>query len=191
MEHPVPGKHNCGTANHAPTSSGGNALAYEMLYLISDDREKIIRRFMSYVSHTPFGCWEWRGARNAKGYGAFKFNRTTLPAHRAAHILWKSRVPNGLQVDHVCNNRSCVNPEHLQLVTQYQNKILGKIRRARATHCANGHELSEENLVLWMLKASGFRGCLTCRRKSDRERQSLRRQRVKARNSAGTSTSAP
>lgn len=184
MELPVPGKHNCGSDNHAPTSSGSNTLAYEMLYLIEDERENIFCRFMSKLQHTPHGCWQWHGAKSEKGYGSFSFMGRALPAHRVAYVLWKGRVLAGLQVDHICNNRACVNPAHLQLVTDHQNKILGKIRRLRATHCPNGHELSEDNLVSWRLKSSGFRGCLTCQRETDRERQSLRRERVKARKCA-------
>ena len=181
MERSVPEKHNPCDANHAPTSTSARATAYEMLCLIEDDKEKVVRRFMSFVSCTPFGCWEWQGARDAKGYGVFSFMSHPLRSHRASYLLWKGRVSRGFEIDHICNNRACVNPDHLQVVTPYQNKVLGKIRRARATHCPQGHELSEENLVSWRLKADGFRSCLLCQRKRDRERQSLQRQRNKAR----------
>ena len=68
------------------------------------------------------GCWEWRGAHLASGYGSVRFNGSARVVHR---IIWEHHhgqpIPDGLQIDHLCRNRGCCNPEHLEAVTQTEN----------------------------------------------------------------------
>lgn len=112
------------------------------------------------------GCWVWTGAKNALGYGlACKpgFKRT-FRAHRVAYELLRGPIPDGLVIDHKCRNPSCVNPDHLEPVTQGEN-----VKRGRAgwqnkikTHCVNGHEFTAENTVF--LRGTEQRQCRACGR---------------------------
>jgi len=90
------------------------------------------------------GCWEWTAAKTALGYGKFgtggKYGGWT-PAHRVLYELIVGPIPEGLALDHLCCNKSCVRPEHLEPVTTGEN-----FRRANTkTHCIRGHELTVEN----------------------------------------------
>lgn len=92
------------------------------------------------------GCWHWTGCVNAAGYGRFKFQGRVQQAHRVAYELLVDVIPEGLQLDHLCRNRSCVNPEHLEPVTQRVNILRGEGRgakEARQTHCIRGHSLAD------------------------------------------------
>ena len=99
------------------------------------------------------GCWNWLLKRDKDGYGWVKVtpqpgNQTTVPAHRYAYEQFVGPIPAGLHIDHLCRNPSCVNPEHLEPVTQAENnrrkeEALGIGRYA--THCKRGHEYTPEN----------------------------------------------
>lgn len=128
-------------------------------------------RFWSKVNkQTESGCWTW-AAGKSDGYGRFD--------RRAAHkISWEwvnGPVPDGLELDHLCRNRACVNPSHLEAVdhkTNVRRGALPDLMRAKAaaqTHCYAGHELSGENLVL-QGPTKQFRTCRTCRARRQRER---------------------
>lgn len=81
-----------------------------------------IQRFeQKYRLNPKTGCWEWFAYRNPKGYGQFGFEGRMQPAHRVAYKLLVGEIPEGLEVDHLCHNTSCVNPEHLEAVTARVN----------------------------------------------------------------------
>lgn len=132
-------------------------------------------RFESKVKADPeTGCHVWHGARNPKGYGQFHWphGRTRLrAAHRASYELHIGPVPDELEVDHLCKNRACVNPEHLELVTHAEN-----VARSRPTHCTNGHELTPDNVKPTSLKRGKYRG-RRCRRCFNDQRRARRQQR--------------
>ena len=97
------------------------------------------------------GCWYWNGYIGAKGYGYFKAKGPQpILAHRYSYELHKGPIPDGLEVDHVCRVRHCVNPQHLELVTHAENLRrgdmfdIGSINRTK-THCPHGHEYTEAN----------------------------------------------
>ena len=115
-------------------------------------------------------CWIWTGAKNNKGYGSVADGHGgSVLAHRKTYTLGKGEIPAGLQIDHLCRRPSCVNPAHLEAVTDVENM---RRRYAQMTHCPQGHELSGSNLRLSMKKdGSERRVCITCQRAYMRARR--------------------
>jgi hypothetical protein len=78
------------------------------------------KRFMSHVIKAS-GCWKWAGYHRADGYITFSIGSKKHRAHRIAYEIFVGEIPEGLEIDHICKNRGCVNPEHLRAVTHLQN----------------------------------------------------------------------
>lgn len=111
-------------------------------------------------------CIEWTGYRTDKGYGQRRYNGVVMLAHRAAYITAKGD-PGDLYVDHLCRNPGCVNPWHLEAVTNADNVLRGIGPTAvnkRKTHCKRGHEFTPENTI----KNGNGRKCKTCHRATTR-----------------------
>lgn len=132
-----------------------------------------MQRFMDRVEKEPnAGCWLWVGSINANGYGVFcqsarkdlpKNNRTVF-AHRYAYREIKGPVPDGLVIDHLCRIRNCVNPDHLEAVTNWENTKRGASfigKNHLKTHCDSGHEFTVENTGR---SKDGKRYCRACKR---------------------------
>ena len=90
-------------------------------------------RFCEKFEVADDGCWPWVGARDRAGYGMLKMGRTTRVAHRVAYELAVGPIPDGLEVDHLCFNPSCVNPDHLEAVTPAENVRRAVARRQPVT----------------------------------------------------------
>lgn len=105
-------------------------------------------RFLSKVNKTET-CWIWISAKNKVGYGYFGYNRKVCKAHRISYELYKGQIPKGLVVRHICNNPSCVNPNHLEVGTYQDNSNDMKLAGRQPKMCGikNGHaKLTEEQV---------------------------------------------
>ena len=131
-------------------------------------------RFWAKVEKTDT-CWIWIAALGGgHGYGMIRSpeGRKMLLAHRVAYELLVGPIPPGLELDHLCRNRRCVNPEHLEPVTHRENILRGDsppAHQVKITHCPRGHEYTAGN-TYWQGRK---RSCLRCRR--DRARRQSRR----------------
>ncbi len=120
-------------------------------------------RFWNMVNKTDT-CWLWTGCTAGRGYGLFGVNRKLVRPHRYAYELLVGPIPEGLQIDHLCPNRGCVNPAHLRAVTAKVNILGGNgvgAINARKTHCRKGHPYDKANTRVNKL---GYRSCRTCDR---------------------------
>lgn len=116
-------------------------------------------RFWRKVVPGPDCCMVWTGAQTRGGYGHVKAVGRMLRVHRVAYELRVGQIPDGLQLDHLCRNRLCVNPVHLEPVTNKVNALRGEsfsAHNARQTHCIRGHDLSTH--------PNGVRYCKICHR---------------------------
>lgn len=118
-------------------------------------------RFWAKVDLTGDGCWEWTSSTNGRGYGTFRLGGHVVRAHRVAYTIKHGAIPDGLVLDHLCCNKACVRPDHLEAVTQQVNSLRGRRTYARQTHCAAGHAFDEANTYV---TPSGKRQCRECTR---------------------------
>lgn len=135
-------------------------------------RKTLDERFWEKVEHLTDGCYRWTGSKSGTGYGRFwngeylggNHRRPILvSAHRWSYERFVGPIPTGLEIDHLCRNRDCVNPTHLETVTHREN-----MQRAMAliTHCPQGHPYDEAN-TLYRPKY-GDRICRICARNHKR-----------------------
>lgn len=107
------------------------------------------------------GCWEWQGSRFASGYGRFALNSRYVSAHRVSYEAYVGPIPTGLVIDHLCKNIICVNPAHLEPVSQMEN--VHRSDTCQKQVCKNGHPFDAANT---RISKGRFRVCRAC----DRER---------------------
>lgn len=142
----------------------------------------IVERFMAKVEKTD-ACWMWSAGKTTAGYGQFypKPRRGTY-AHRWSYEYHIGPIPEGLHIDHLCRNRACVNPDHLEPVTQRTNTLRGASSaalRAAQTVCIHGHPFTPENTMI-RKRGNGarHRQCRECNRISCMRRYRAKKARA-------------
>lgn len=123
-----------------------------------------------HVKNAITGCWEWIASLNGKsGYGTLNVRGRATLAHRASYEEFVGPIPEGHEIDHLCRNRKCINPEHLEPVTSSENHRRSPTDKAsihaKKTHCPKGHEYTPENTWMqpqWKYPHRFARVCRTC-----------------------------
>src|SRR6267142_1659983 len=155
---------------HSPRRRNGLSNRLRTLIIIMQD---IDERFWKKVHledliFSENGCMLWIGAKSSYGYGIFCADGRTVRAHRWLYERFHGPIPKGLEPDHLCRVRSCVNPDHLELVTRKTNLNRGDTgaNNRLKTHCPQGHPYTEENII----KIPTGRRCKICHYTRNRER---------------------
>lgn len=122
-------------------------------------------------------CWEWTGSLTSNGYGYIRWDRKFCRVHRVVWELLVGPLPEGLEPDHLCRNRKCCNPDHLEWVTHRENTLRGNSPHAisaRKTQCPHGHLYDEKNTYV---TPDGRRRCRKCL--AAKARREMRRKRCR------------
>ena len=164
-----------------PITTGVVTVAFSML-LTTHSEERLDDHFWRYVTIYSGRCWQWQSGQDGKGYpilgiGSRKDGtRRTARVHRLAYEAFVGSIPPELELDHLCRNRSCVNPWHLEAVTHQENVRRGAMFK---THCVNGHPYDGANISI---SSKGRRYCRTCTNERARESYAARIDFGRARN---------
>lgn len=121
-------------------------------------RETAWAKFLQRREIMPDGCWLWTGAVHKTGYGLFNPGEGVVRAHRWSYEHYRGPIPNGLHIDHLCRVRRCVNPDHLEAVTQAENNRRSFAARGLLGVCGQGHPRRE------------YQHCPECRREAHARR---------------------
>ncbi len=144
------------------TSAGGIERFKKINMSMNATLEERFNRRVRKGSETE--CWDWIGGIDKDGYGVLQFNKVVLRTHRVSYIIHVGEIPTGLVLDHLCRNRRCVNPSHLEACSIGEN-----VRRGISIvpKCRNGHPYTD----YWITK-QGWRRCRVCKRAAKKRTKS-------------------
>ncbi len=135
--------------------------------------KQLPRHFRTQIIVNEQHCWLWQGGKKPKGYGVYSTRKSgvkkTWNAHTCAYEVFSGQVPEGLELDHLCRQRACVNPCHLEPVTRTVNLYRGHgaiALKAAQTHCIHGHDFDAKNTYI---RSNGTRECRACKKRRRRE----------------------
>lgn len=142
-------------------------MATSRIYPLTDTKNRLLNK-MAQIN----GCWIWQGTERKNGYGGAgkRLSRgkwSTVSAHRLSYETFVGPIPKGLTIDHLCRTKLCINPDHLEAVSQKVNNFRAPNYVGNRTHCPSGHEYSAENTNT----SSNRRRCLTCHRLRESQRR--------------------
>lgn len=139
------------------------------------------QRFLTKIKKAKNGCWNWTASVTVFGYSQFHYGGKQGKGHRYSYEHYKGAIPKGLSIDHLCRNRKCVNPDHLEAVTNKENVMRGiglTAQHARKTECINGHDLTGTNLYTYHYNGNPVRQCKACQVKRRHDYYSKNRSRI-------------
>lgn len=125
-----------------------------------------IERFLSKISVSDSGCWEWQGFIRPDGYCVIRVNGRKTLSHRYIYDYFYHGIDHKLTIHHKCYNRKCCNPSHLKQIPLRENILDGNnlaAQNARKTHCKHGHEFNDENTYRYK---DGRRMCKICNKRN-------------------------
>lgn len=131
--------------------------------------EPFVRRLLFERIAYSADCWEFTGCRDARGYGRIGRDGKTVLAHRAVYELLVGPIPDGLELDHLCRNPPCCNPDHLDPVTHAENVRRGRAGYAPTDRCKYGHDLNDPANVYRHTRGMKGRKCKPCALRRSRE----------------------
>lgn len=172
----------CGGITAIATESSrrrGNLRGHHVRFLPHHHTRLQKRTDPMYVVDPETGCWNWQWAQSPRGYGLKWVGRSGMMAHRWMYLQVKGSIPDGLTLDHLCKNKLCVNPDHLEPVTTQENTRRHYASAPLSPTCKHGHPLEGDNLKLYTApNGHTWRRCRTCERRwaaTSRKRRMHRR----------------
>ena len=128
-----------------------------------------MKRLLAKVDASNSDCWNWTASTTTRGYPQFRLDGKVVKAYRTMYEYFVGPIPDGLDVNHICGNRLCMNYRHMELVSRTETLLRAGVpdmthkRYAAQTHCKRGHEYTEANTQWQKIKGVWCRNCKTCR----------------------------